>query len=138
MSIVKSLRSRRGALAIVILGLAAAAGLALAVTGTLTSARAHRELLTVCPPGMSAAEGPTQDGHDSGKRACAPRGEPETFADLNTADTQVQSRESAPFSTVAPGAYMHAVSQRHAMAASADASDNAPWQLAGKPPLCAD
>src|SRR4029077_3208139 len=121
-------------LAVAALVIAALAVAATVVSGGFTSAGASRQLIANCPRGTSPADGPTADG----RRACAPLGRPETFADLNTVNTQVESRDTAPFSTVAPGAYMHAYTQRQAMAAPRATNETFPWQLAGKPPLCAD
>ncbi len=139
MSAFTELLGRRwGRAVIVALGLGATAVLALFATGAITSAGRARELLTVCPKGTSPADGPTADGHDLGRHACAPLGQPETFADLSTVNSELQSRDTAPFSALAPGAYMHAYAQRAAMRKSRLSDANYPWQLAGKPPLCAD
>ncbi|HZU59337.1 MAG TPA: hypothetical protein VE983_00125, partial [Solirubrobacteraceae bacterium] len=88
---------------------------------------------------MTPAEGPTSDAQDTGSRQpCVPLGQPETFADLSTANSELQSRETAPFGSVSAGAYLSAVAQRSALlAAPAAAGTGGRWRPAGRPPLCA-
>ena len=113
---------------------AVAAALVLLAAGTFTSSSAREGLTAMCPRGTSPVDDPAQH---SG-RNCAPLGQPETFQDLTTANTQIESRDTAPFSTVSPGAYMSAYRHRQAMAAPKASDENYAWALAGKPPLCAD
>ena len=110
------------------------AAVGLTATGTFSSSASSRRLVN-CPRGSSlVAAADRQHG-----RACAPLGQPEQIDDLMTANTQLQSRDTAPFSTVAPGAYMSAYRQRQRLSALPKAGDEGlAWTLAGKPPLCAD
>ena len=119
-----------------------AAGMAIGLAG-----RSGRGLLTAsvdagCGPGLVPAEGPARadktPGGSARHRVCVPLGQPETFQDLYTASTQVAARETAPFSTEASGAYLHAIAQRNAMpAAGTVAGTGGRWKLAGRGPLCA-
>jgi hypothetical protein len=105
-----------------------------------------------CRPGFVPADGPIrkaasdraggdQAGSDqvrSSHRACVPIGQPETFGDLGIANSEQGARDAAPFTSSAPGAYMHAVAQRRAMARAGGASGGgAAWKVAGSPPECA-
>jgi hypothetical protein len=95
-----------------------------------------------CPAGTVPAEGPVaSDSRDRGstaERACVIIGQPERFADLNISNSELGARDAAPFTSTAPGAYLHAVSQRAAIAAAGTApgAGNA-WTRAGTPPECA-
>jgi hypothetical protein len=115
--------------------------LIVALIGSSSGPRSGSEKLVVehCRSGLVPAEGPTSDDRDSAsRRPCVPLGQPETFADLSSVNTELQSRETAPFASVASGAYLAAVAQHNAIAhASAPASDRGHWKLAGRPPLCA-
>jgi hypothetical protein len=94
-------------------------------------------------PGQKPAAqggGDAADTSDQGRdgRPCVPRSEPETFRDLYTANTELAARETAPFASTAPGAYLHALAQRGAMpAAGASAGTGGTWKLVGHAPLCA-
>jgi hypothetical protein len=78
------------------------------------------------------------DSGDSGDHPCKPRSEAESFQDLYTANTELAARETAPFASAAPGAYLHAIAQRGAVPAAGSATGTGgTWRLAGHAPLCA-
>ena len=115
--------------------------LLITVIGGSSSRRPKPGRLVVehCRSGTVPAEGPGSDErHADGRRPCVPLGQPETFADLSSANTELQSRQTAPFGSVAPGAYLAAVAQRQGMPqAGAASGGGGHWKLAGRPPLCA-
>ncbi|HEV3232822.1 MAG TPA: hypothetical protein VG245_11285, partial [Candidatus Dormibacteraeota bacterium] len=69
--------------------------------------------------------------------SCQAASKPETFADLASLNHQLQAREAAPFSKVAPGAYQAAVAQKAAvLPAGTYSQSGGSWQPAGASPLC--
>ena len=64
-------------------------------------------------------------------------GQPETFADLGTANSQLGARDAAPFASTAAGAYRSAYAHRLAHAGRPRRGAGGSWHLAGSPPECA-
>ena len=128
-----------GLAVVLVIGVAALAG---AFSGAPPRAATH--LARVCrTPVLPAPPGGKDGGGDpdhpaSPKSACIRLGGPELFADLQTSSTELDSRQTAPFSTIAPGAYTHAVAQRADVPAAGSAAGSGfGWKLAGSPPECA-
>ena len=86
-----------------------------------------------CRPGTVAADGPLAHNH----RACVRMGQPETFADLGTANSQLGARDNAPFVSAPAGAFRSAYAHRLAMAVAHADGATGTWNLAGTPPECA-
>ena len=123
-----------------------AAGLVIALLAgpfSENSASKRTQIIERCRPGTVAAEGPFASGEgerDRGTgRACVLIGQPETFDDMSRNATGLAARDNAPFTSQAPGAYLHAVAQRASMpAAGAAVGTGFAWEQAGSPPECAD
>jgi hypothetical protein len=79
-------------------------------------------------------------GERAGIDGCVPLKHPESTGDIAAVNAFRAVRSSAPFSTVAPGAYAAAVGQRDALAARkrTTAGTGGSWVPAGKGPLIAD
>ena len=79
-------------------------------------------------------------GEGADVEGCLPRKHPETVNDIAAVNAFRAVRQSAPFSSVAPGAYAAAVSQRNAAAAKRRtlAGTGGSWTPAGQGPLIAD
>jgi hypothetical protein len=141
-------RSRRFRLRAVAGGLGAmlVVGLALLLSGALRGGveRDATHLARVCrTPVLPSARSDKDGGGDpdkaSAKGPCVFHGGPELFSDLQTSATELDSRQTAPFSTIAPGAYGHAVAQRADVPGPGAAPGSGfSWRLAGSPPECAD
>ncbi|MFL5821984.1 MAG: WD40/YVTN/BNR-like repeat-containing protein [Solirubrobacteraceae bacterium] len=140
-------RSRR-TFAMALGGLAAVVAAALAITlaggGSGRALVRHAQVDLRCHFGTVPADDPSKEGDgDQGASSgdaqpCQRLGGPETFRDLFTSSTELAARETAPFTQTAPGAYLHAVSQRRAMPAAGTLSGTGgKWKLAGHAPLCA-
>jgi len=113
--------------------LAAAALLAIVLLGSAGQTRLRSaRLVERCRPGTVQADGDVAGGVADQHRACVPLGEPETFSDLAQSNSELASRDTAPFSSQAPGAYLHALAQSRNLPTTAGV-----WKLAGKPPECA-
>jgi hypothetical protein len=85
-------------------------------------------------------EGERGGGEGAGVDGCVPRKHPESTQDIAAVNAFRAVRSSAPFSTVAPGAYAAAVKERDAIAARKRtlAGTGGAWTPAGKGPLIAD
>src|SRR4051812_18151969 len=92
----------------------------------------------------NGAEAERERGEERGEGAdvdgCLPRKHPETVNDIAAVNAFRAVRQSAPFSTVASGAYAAAVAQRNARAAKRRtlAGTGGTWKTAGQGPLIAD
>lgn len=131
---------------ITLAGLAVAAvaclvSLAAAGGPTLRRIPGEQQVALHCHSGLVPADDSDNQGsdqHGAASPSCVPTGGPETFSDLFTSSTELAARETAPFASQAPGAYLHAVTQRDAMRTTRAAlGANNSWKLAGHPPLCA-
>ncbi len=88
-------------------------------------------IVHACPRGTTrvaeAEEGDRDAG--AGKLHCESRFRPESFGDLSRATGAAASHETAPFTSVNPGAYEAAVRQRNAMSAGATGGSWAPYGI---------
>ena len=85
-----------------------------------------------CPSGSA----PVVPGQEA--MACEPLNQPETFADLTSLANTYRSRDTAPFGTVAPGAYEAALKQKAAIASPGTFSGSGgAWAPYGAAPECA-
>lgn len=109
-----------------------------------------------CPPGWTSREqrerlharevryerlhGGAGEREGGGVDGCVPRKHPESVGDIAAVNAFRSVRQAAPFSSVAPGAYTAAVSQRDARAAQRRtlAGTGGAWKPAGQGPLIAD
>src|SRR5437763_5876943 len=109
-----------------------------ASTGSKTAHRAavgERNAAAKCPQGLVRKRG---DGYARNKSSCQRLGHPESYAYLLKANSSLGSRSTAPFSTLKPGAFAHAIAQKNALAqepASAAAAGDGNWTPAGTTPL---
>src|SRR5438128_1109640 len=94
-----------------------------------------RDAAAKCPQGLVRERG---DGYDRDKASCQRLGHPESYADLLKANSSLSSRSTAPFSTLKPGAFAHAIAQKNALAqqpAGAAAAGDGNWTPASTTPL---
>jgi hypothetical protein len=157
--------TRRLILAVVALLTVAGAGVTVAATRHASRSRARA---AACPPGTTSAaqrarlherevrfetrnaagaEGTKAErereaggGEGAGVKGCLPRKHPESTGDIAAVNAFRAVRQSAPFSTVAPGAYAAAIDQRATLAAKRRtlAGTGGTWEPAGTGPLIAD
>ncbi len=89
------------------------------------------QVVKSCPAGSA----PVITGRIS---TCEPLNKPETFADLATMANSYRARSTAPFNSVAPGAYQAAVHQKAAVApAGSLPGSGGAWAPYGVAPQCA-
>src|SRR4051794_24909710 len=119
------------------LGLAAAVIAAVAVVVTTdrsdAPAPAARSRLATCPTGYVRV--------GAGQEGCAARSGPEAPGELMTARAAFSARATAPFGSVAAGAYSSAIAERDAIAgahAAAVPGADQVWRPLGTPPLIAN
>ena len=128
--------------------LALAIALVVVLVGGGERARDAKAAAVHCRPGTVPAAGPVagaahREAHASdaagsaAPRACVLIGQPETFADLGTANAQLGARDAAPFAHAAAGAFPAAYAQKRALPVAHAAGAAAAWHLAGSPPECA-
>src|SRR5689334_10808629 len=113
--------------------------LALVALGTSGSpATSGRTAGRACPAGFVPA---LNDFGPLAGDSCVRRDHPEPPRERLRAANQMRARESAPFTSVAPGAYAAAVAQRDALASASAASvsgSGGAWSRLGNPPLLAN
>ena len=124
--------SRRRLAVAAVMGLAVLGSAALGQqAATPPVAASTRTVVKSCPAGSA----PVITGRVSN---CEPLNQPETFADLATMANSYRSRSTAPFNSVAPGAYHAALLQKAAIAqAGPFLGSGEPWAPYGFAPECA-
>jgi len=136
---------RRLAPSLLALGLTASAVLLVPTTapsGGLALASAYgsgvKPVAGGCPPGTAreAADDAETGSGVLGPNPCSPLGV-EGTKELSTAHAQLDARRTAPFTSVAAGAYASAVAAKGALAASAGSSPGT-WHPVGSTPLNSD
>jgi hypothetical protein len=117
-------------MALAVLG-SAALGQQTATPPVATTTPTAHQVIKSCPKGSAAVV--------TGKISnCEPLNQPESFADLANMASSYRSRTTAPFGTVAPGAYEAAIKQKAAIAApGALPGSGGGWTPYGVAPECA-
>lgn len=120
------------------LGVAAVMGLAVLGSAALGQQVATQPVATTAHAAVSscpAGSAPVITGRISN---CEPLNKPETFADLATMANSYRARSTAPFNSVAPGAYEAALVQKAALGSPGSLpGSGAAWTPYGVAPECA-
>src|SRR5690349_430533 len=113
---------------------------AVGAVGALGAVTHKGSQAAACPPGYALASHEADGGHDvdaeAASRTCLNAQHPDDLIELIRRQEALETVRSAPYDTVAPGAFANAVSQSKTLPkASKTTGTSGTWSIYGKGPL---